>query len=66
MPFPLILAIAGLSPIQKFWVNYEPLPKNAFEIKVNDNDLYKLLKEEMEEDPTKTGELVTFLNINDN
>ena len=36
LPFPLALAIAGLSPLQKVSVNYLPLPKNIFEIKVND------------------------------
>ena len=30
LPFPLTLALAGLSALEKVWVNYEPLPKNAF------------------------------------
>ena len=54
MPFPLTIALADLSPLQKVWVNYEPLPKNTFEIKVNDEDLYHLIKEEHDEDPSKT------------
>ena len=42
LPFPLALAIVGLSPIEKVWVNFEQIPKNSFEIKVNDEDLQLL------------------------
>ena len=66
LPFPLALAVVGLSPLVKVWVNYEPLPKNAFQIKVNDEDLHYLLKEEFDEDPSKTEQLWIALNINDN
>ena len=30
LPFPLVLPLVGLSPLEKLWVNYEPPPKNAF------------------------------------
>ena len=54
LPFPLALAIVGLSHLRKVWVNFKQNPKNSFEIKVNDEDLYRLLKEEVDEDPSKT------------
>ena len=54
LPFPLALAIVGLYPLEKVWVNYKQIPKNSFEIKINDEDLYHLLKEEVDEDPSKT------------
>ena len=28
--FPLAIALSGLSPLSKIWVNYEPKPKNKF------------------------------------
>ena len=34
--FPLAIALSGLYPISKVWVNYEPQPKNIFTIRVND------------------------------
>ena len=51
--FPLTIALSGLSPLEKVWVDFEPLPKNNFLIKVNDNDIYSLKKEEVDYDPTK-------------
>jgi len=42
------------------WVNYEPLPKNIFTIKVNDADIYDLIKEEVDYDPTKTVRLKVY------
>ena len=54
LPFPLTLAIFGLPPLTKVWANYESLPKNTFEIKVNDKDLYNLSKEDINEDPSQT------------
>ena len=64
--FPLAIALSGLSLLTKVWVNYEPLPKNTFIIKVNDNDYYSLVKEEVDYDPSKTEALiVSSLKIND-
>ena len=40
-------------------------PKNRFVIRVNDADIYCLLKEEVDYDPSKTEELYVYLNIND-
>ena len=40
-------------------------PKNRFVIRVNDADIYCLLKEEVDYDPTKTEELYVCLIIND-
>ena len=36
-----------------------------FSIKINDEDIYGLVKEEVDYDPTKTDELDVSLNIND-
>ena len=48
------------------WVNFEPLPKNIFIIKVNDADYYSLVKEEVDYDPTKTEALKLYqFNVND-
>ena len=63
--FPLAIALSGLHPLTKLWVDYEPLPKNSFVIRVNDADLYSLVKEEADFDPTKTEPLKVFLNINE-
>ena len=43
--FPLTLALNGLYPLSKVWVNYLPQPKNIFVIKVNGSDIYSLVKE---------------------
>ena len=63
--FPLTIALSGLHPLSKVWVNYEPLPKNTFVIKVNDADVYSLVKEEVDYDPSKTEELNVQLYINE-
>ena len=63
--FPLVIALNGLSPITKVWVDYEPQPKNIFKFKVNDADVYSLTKEEVDYDPTKTEMLNVKLNVND-
>ena len=63
--FPLAVAIRGLPPLTKVWVDYEPQPKNIFKIKVNDEDIYSLVKEEVDYDPTKTEVLEVYLKIND-
>ena len=52
--FPLAIALSGLHPLTKVWVDYEPLPKNSFKIRINDADFYSLVKEEADFDPTKT------------
>ena len=50
--FPLIVAINGLTPLVKVSVDYEPQPKNSFTFRVNDEDIYSLVKEEADYDPT--------------
>ena len=50
--FPLAIALSGLHPLTKVWVDYEPLPKNTFKIRINDADFYSLVKEEADFDPT--------------
>ena len=50
--FPLTIALSGLHPLTKVWVDYEPQPKNSFKIKINDADYYNLVKEEANFDPT--------------
>ena len=50
--FPLTIALSGLHPLTKVWVDYEPMPKNTFTIRVNDADIYTLVKEEADFDPT--------------
>ena len=63
--FPLAVAIRGLDPLTKVWVDFLPLPKNTFQFRVNDEDVYSLTKEEIDYDPTKTEALYVFLNINE-
>ena len=55
--FPLAVALSGLHPLTKVWVDYLPQPKNSFVIKVNDADVYSLVKEEVDYDPSKTESL---------
>ena len=50
--FPLAIALNGLHPLTKVWVDYVPLPKSTFVIKVNDADIYSFVKEEVDYDPT--------------
>ena len=50
--FPLAIALSGLHPLTKVWVDYVALPKNTFIIKVNDADIYTLVKEEVDFDPS--------------
>ena len=52
--FPLVIGLSGLSPISKVSVDYEPQPKNNFVFRVNDADVYCLVKEELDYDPSKT------------
>ena len=63
--FPLSVALSGLPPLSKVWVDYEPLPKNTFVFRINDADFYSLNKEEVDFDPTKIESLGARLNIND-
>ena len=58
--FPLTVSISGLSPLTKVWVDYEPQPRNTFLIKVNDVDIYSLVKEEIDYDPTITEALKVY------
>ena len=47
------------------WIDYEP-QKNTFTIKVNGEDIYRLIKEEIDFDPSKTETLkVKSLKVND-
>ena len=55
--FPLAVALTGLSPLTKVWVDYISHPKSSFTIKVNDSDVYNLTKEEANYDPSKTESL---------
>ena len=63
--FPLAIALNGLHPLTKVWVDYLPQPKNTFVIRVNDADIYSFTKEEVDYDPTKTDTLKVALRIND-
>ena len=49
---PLAIALNGLQPLKKVWVDYLPYPKKSFVIRVNDADIYSLVKEEADFDPT--------------
>ena len=51
--FPLIIALSGLPPLAKVSVNYLPHPRNTFAIEVNGSDVYNLIKEEPDYDPSK-------------
>ena len=62
--FPLAIALSGLHPLAKVWVDYEPLPKNNFIIRINDADFFALVKEEVDYDPSETESLNAKLNIN--
>ena len=62
--FPLAIALSSLHPLTKVWVDYEPQPKNRFVIKVNDADIYNLVKEEVDFDPSRTETLNVHLKIN--
>ena len=52
--FPLTIALNGCPPLTKVRVDYEPQPKNTFMFKINDEEIYILVKEEVDFDPTKT------------
>ena len=61
---PLLITLSDLSPISKVWVNFETHPKNNFIFKVNDADVYSLVKEEVDFDPSKIETLSVALNVN--
>ena len=63
--FPLTIALNGLDPLTKVRVDYVPLPKNIFIFRINGEDIYSLVKEEVDYDPTKTESLKVDLKIND-
>ena len=60
-----MIELSGLYPLTEVWVDYEPLPKNMFMIRVNDAEFYSLVREEADFDPTKTEQLKVKLRIND-
>ena len=63
--YPLAIALSGLHPLTKVWVDYRTQPKNTFIFRINDNDIYSLVKEEVDYDPTKTETLkLKSLKIN--
>ena len=63
---PLAIALSGLAPLSKVWVEYMPQPKNTFIFRVNDADIYSLVKEEADYDPSKTERLrVEHLKVNE-
>lgn len=62
--FPLTIALRDLHPLRKVFADYEPHPKNTFSIKVNDANIYSLVKEEVDYDPTKTEVIKVLLSIN--
>ena len=55
----------SLDPLTKVWVDYEPLPKNTFIFRINGYDIYSLVKEEVDYDPTQTETLNVKFKIND-
>ena len=61
---PLTIALSGLAPISKVSVNYLPQPKNTFIFTVNGADVYNLVKEEVDYDPSKTEALSVTLKVN--
>ena len=61
---PLLITLSDLPPISKVWVNFETHPKNNFIFKVNDADVYSLVKEEVDFDPSKIETLSVALNVN--
>ena len=50
--FPQSIAVVGLAPLEKVWVDYLPQPQNEFIIKINGNDYYILPKEDLDFDPS--------------
>ena len=63
--FPLTIALSGLAPLSKVWIDFLPLPKNTFVIRINDADIYSLTKEEVDYDPSKTEKLGMTLKVNE-
>ena len=63
--FPLAVALNNMFPLTKVWVDYLPQPKNCFQIRVNDAEIYSLVKEEADYDPSKTESLNVCFNVNE-
>ena len=51
-------------PLTKVWVDFEPQPKNTFVFRINGEDIYNLVKEEVDYDPSKTETLHVELSFN--
>ena len=64
--YPQSIAVTGLAPLHKVWVDYEPPPKNRFDLRVNGQSYYNLVKEVIDFDPSKV-EVFTCksLKVND-
>ena len=45
--FPQTIAVSDKAPLSKVTADYLPPPKNQFQIKVNDQDYFTLMKEEL-------------------
>ena len=45
--FPQSIAVTGLAPLSKVLADYQPPPKSQFVIKVNGEDYYSLVKEDL-------------------
>ena len=45
--FPQMVAVSGLAPLSKVEADYLPPPKNQFVIKVNGDEYYALVKEDL-------------------
>jgi uncharacterized protein YbdZ (MbtH family) len=55
------VAVNGLDSLSKVWASYEE-QKNLFQVKVNDEDYYSLVPEEVDFDPSQYESIsFTFL-----
>ena len=50
--FPLTISIRGYEPLAKVSADYFPPPQNKFDLKVNDDSYFTLVKEESDFDPS--------------
>ena len=48
--YPQTIAVSGHAPLTKVWVDYLPPPKNQFILKINGEDYYALVKEDLDVD----------------
>ena len=51
--YPQSIAVSGHAPLTKVWVDYQPPPKNKFDLKVNDKSYYTFVKEDIFADLSK-------------